>query len=146
MLGSHAIKLWSKTQVLIAISSGEVELYAILRAVAKSLGVMSMMRDMGYRVSGQIWSDASVALGIIHRKGMGTTRHIDNGLLWIQQTAAEQRLKFQKVLGKHNPADLLTKHLDQATSEGHTETLNYKFNIGRAREAPKIAHDLAIRR
>ena len=69
---------------------------------------------------------------------MGQARHIDIGLLWIQQTAADQRLKSQKVLGKHNPADLLTKHLDQATSEGHTQTLHYKRSIGRAREAPTL--------
>ena len=138
MLGTHTIKTWSKTQSLIALSSGEAELYATLRAAAESLGVMSMMKDLGYHIMGQIWSDASAALGIIHRKGLGKTRHIDTGLLWIQQTAAEQRLKFAKILGKHNPADLFTKHLDQATNEGHTATLQYRFNIGRAREAPKL--------
>ena len=105
MVGTHAIKVWSKTQSLIALSSGESELYATLRAAAEALGVISMMRDMGYSVSGEIWSDASAALGIIHRTGLGKTRHIDTGLLWIQQTAAEQRLRFQKVLGKNNPAE-----------------------------------------
>ena len=126
-IGRHCVKGWSKTQSLIALSSGESELYATLRAAAEALGIIAVMRDMGYHVSGEIWSDASAALGTIHRTGLGKTRHIDNGLLWIQQTAAEQRLRFQKVLGKHNPADLFNKYLDQATSEGHTTTLQYKF-------------------
>ena len=82
-----------------------------------------MMRDMGLLSSGEIWSDASAALGIINRTGLGKTRHTDTGLLWIQQTVAEQRSKFSDVLGKRNPADLFTKYLDQATSEEHTGTL-----------------------
>ena len=53
----------------------------------------------------------STALGIIHRKGLGKTRHIDTRLLWIQQMAAEHRLKFAKVLGKINLADIFAKHL-----------------------------------
>ena len=137
-LGTHVLKGWSKTQSLIALSSRESELYATLRAAAEALGVMSMMKDMGYQVSGEVWSDASAALGIIHRKGLGKIRHIDTGLLWIQQTAAEQRLRFQKVLGKNNPADLFTKYPDQKTSEGHTSTKHYYFNTGRAKEAPKL--------
>ena len=115
MTGAHATKTWSKTQSLIALSSGEAALYATLKASAESLGVLSMLRDMGYTVSGEIWSDASAALGLINRTGLGKTRHIDTSVLWIQQTAAEQRLRFHKVLGKDNPADLFTKHLDQST-------------------------------
>ena len=59
--------------------------------------------------------DASAALAIIKRKGLGRTRHIDTGLLWIQQSAAEGRLSYHKALGTVNPADLMTKHLDQST-------------------------------
>ena len=69
---------------------------------------------------------------------MGKTRHIQTGLLWIQQTAAEQRLKFNKILGKNNPADLFTKHLDERTNHTHTKALGYKFTAGRAEEAPKL--------
>ena len=40
MLGSHTIKTWSKTQTLVALSSGEGELYASLKASAEALGLM----------------------------------------------------------------------------------------------------------
>lgn len=88
VLGTHVTKGWSKTQSLIALSSGESELYATLRTAAEALGVMSMMTDLGSSIKGEVWSDASAALGIIHRVGLGKSRHIDTGLLWIQQTAA----------------------------------------------------------
>ena len=138
MFGGHVLKGWSKTQSLIVFSSGEFELYATLRASAEALGTMAMMKDLGCQVGGEIWSDGSAALGISHRIGLGKTRHIDTGLLWIQQTAAEQRLTFPNVLGKNNPADLFAKYLDQVTSENHTATMKYEFTTGRAREVPKL--------
>ena len=137
-MGKHMLKGWSKTQFLVALSSGESELYAPFKAAAEALGMMSMLKDLGWRVIGEVWGDASAALGIIHRRGLGKTRHIDTGLLWIQQTAAERQVKFGKVLGKHNPADLYAKHLDVATIDRHTATLACEFTEGRAKEAPKL--------
>ena len=109
MVGEHAIKGWSRTQSLVALSSAESELYATLKASAEALGLIAMMRDLGYLLSGEVWGDASAALGIIHRHGLGKTRHIDISLLWVQETAANKRLQYRKVLGRDNPADFFTK-------------------------------------
>ena len=86
----------------------------------------------------KVYGDASAALGIINRIGLGKTRHIDTSLLWIQLIAAARRLEFHKVLGKNNPGDLYTKYLDVATSDAHVKTLQYEFATGRAQEAPKL--------
>ena len=123
MLGRHTLKGWSKTQTLIALSSGESELYVALNASAEALGLVALLKDLGYNVKGEIWGDASAALGIIKWRGLGRTRHIDSGLLWIQQTAADQRLKYAKVLGKENLADLFTKFLDAVASATHIQKL-----------------------
>ena len=138
MLGSHALKSWSKTQAFIALSSGESELYATLKASAQTLGLLAMLHDYGVKVSSEIWGDAQVALGIIHRKGQGKTRHVQTGLLWVQQLSAEKRLKFGKVWGKLYPADLFTKYFDQNTVEQHVARSNYAFAEGRASETPKL--------
>ena len=45
MLGGHLIKSWSKTQRFIALSSGESEFYAALKASAEALGLLSMLTD-----------------------------------------------------------------------------------------------------
>ena len=66
MVGTHVPKAWSKTQSFIALSSGESELYATLLAAAEALGVISMMKDFGCNFNGEVWSDSSAALGIIH--------------------------------------------------------------------------------
>ena len=39
-IGRHIIKGWSKTQALVAVSSGESELYAALKVAAETLGIM----------------------------------------------------------------------------------------------------------
>ena len=137
-IGSHTIKGWSKTQSLIVLSSGESELYAILKVAAEGLGISVVLSDFGWRMEGQVWGDASAALGIIHRKGLGKTRHIDTGYVWAQEVAAKEGLKFRKALGKDNPADFYTKHLDEKTSGHHTKTLAFKFKDGSAEEAPQF--------
>ena len=86
-----------------------------------------MMKDFGYEIKGEILGDASAALSIIHRKGSGRTRHIDTGLLWIQQTAAEKRLEYSKVLGTINPADLMTKYLTSEVITAHSGRLSADF-------------------
>ena len=91
-----------------------------------------------------MYGDASAALGIIHRKGLGRTRHIDTGLLWIQQTAAEKRLKYFKVLGKDNPADLFTEYLSAEVSTHHRDFLGIYFKDGRAKSAPQLQHLKAL--
>ena len=50
-------------------------------------------------------ADASAALGIIGRTGLGKMRHVDTSYLWLQQQSIKYKIKFQKVLGTENPAD-----------------------------------------
>ena len=97
-----------------------------------------MLNDLGWHMKGEVWGDASAALGIINRRGLGKTRHIDTGHLWIQEVPAKDRLKFKKVLGRDNPADLYTKYLDEKTSMHHIRTLAYNFTEGRSEEAPQL--------
>ena len=68
--------------------------------------MLATMKYFGYQLRGEVGSDANAAIGIINGIGFGKARHIETGLFWIQQTAAQQRLKFNKVLGKDNLADL----------------------------------------
>ena len=123
---------------MIALSSGESELYASLKASAETLGVLAMLKDLGWRMHGEVWGDANAALGIINRRGVGKTRHIETGVWWIQQTAAEIRLQYKKVFGTNNPAELFTKHLDERTSKHHIVNLGYQAAEGRAEGAPRL--------
>ena len=48
-------------------------------------------------------------------------RHIDPGHLWIQETSADKRAKYQKAEGSVNLADLTTKALPAQVAHEHTE-------------------------
>ena len=96
-----------------------------------------MMKGLGCQSVGEVWGDVSAALGIIHRHGLGKTRHIDTSLLRIQEMAASKRLKCMKTLGKENPAELFSKYLDNKTSDYHLNQLAFEYSHGRASEPPQ---------
>eukprot|EP00973_Karenia_brevis_P074420 10339930-Karenia_brevis.AAC.1 len=96
-LGKHLIKTWSKSQSLVALSSAESELYACVKAASEALGIMSIMKDFGQRTHARLFADASAALGIIARKGLGRVRHIDTSFLWTQEISTKREIEFQKV-------------------------------------------------
>ena len=48
------------------------------------MGMLAMARDLGLDLCGRISNDASAALGIIQRQGLGKLRHIATQFLWIQ--------------------------------------------------------------
>jgi hypothetical protein len=74
---SGGVLSWSKTQSTVALSSAESELYGLVKCVAEVLRIKSAMERWGIEIKGVIKSDASAALGIIQRQGVGKMRHLD---------------------------------------------------------------------
>ena len=111
-IGQHTIRTWAKTQETIALSSGEAELYAAVKAGCETLGVKAIMEDLGWSPQIKLMTDASAAIGTLSRAGMGKMRHINVNTLWLQQKTAKRIFKIMKVDGKENPADAFTKPLD----------------------------------
>jgi translation elongation factor EF-4 len=138
MIGGQLIKSWSKSQTTVALSSAESELYACIKASCEGLGMLSMMKDYGFTMKGEIRSDASAALGIIARNGLGKMRHLDTTYLWIQEVSAEKKLLFDKVDGKENIADMMTKHVPKELSEDLSERMAVEFRSGRHEKAPEL--------
>ena len=138
MFNGHLLKSWAKSQAVVALSSAESELYACIKASSEGLGIMSMLADFGIESKGEIWSDASAALGIIARNGLGKMRHLDTSYLWVQEVSAMKRLRYEKVDGKKNAADLMTKNVSRELSEAHCDKLNVKILEGRHPMAPTL--------
>ena len=140
MMGGHMINMWSKTQATIALSSAEAELYATVKASAESMGIASLLKDFGIKMKTHVFGDASAALAIIARRGLGRVRHLDTSYLWVQEKAATEELIYNKVAGQHNIADLFTKALDWQTILFHTENIGSKFTEGRDAMGYQVAH------
>ena len=138
-IGEHLIKAWSRTQQCVTMSSAEAELVAMVKASAEALGVLSKAKDVGNEITRKaaILGDSSAALAVAGRKGCGKLRHINVGLLWIQEKQESEQIDYRKVAGAINSADLMTKHVSQAVMEGHCHRLGQRFCEGRAKEAFK---------
>ena len=125
--GSLLIKLWCKTQVVVALSSTEAEFYGLVRASAETMGLISMYKDLGTHMNGVVLGDASAALAIVARRRLGKLRHLDTNYLWIQDKAAKGDLNFKKVAGVDNGADLFTKTLSWNEIQSHIHKLSSQF-------------------
>ena len=110
MFGNHCIKTWSVTQGYIALSSGEAEYYGAVRGASQALGLTAMLSDLGVKAGVELMVDASAAIGIARRRGLGKLRHIELNELWLQDQVARGRLSISKLDGKNNFSDSLTKY------------------------------------
>ena len=140
LLGSHPIKHWSVTQTTIALSSGEAELGGICRGASIALGLQSLASDLGIKLRVEILTDATAAIGICRRRGLGKIRHLHVSDLWIQDRLRSGDFKLTKVLGTENPADFLTKHVTRDVMVRHMEFIGLKSEAGRAGSAPTLEH------
>ena len=69
MWSGQFVKAWSKTLVVLALSSGESELVAVVRAETEGLGLQSILSDFDLSRHVAIKSDATAAIGTVHRLG-----------------------------------------------------------------------------
>ena len=138
-LGDHVVKSWSSTQSIIALSTGEAELYAINRSAATALGLQSLLVDLGVQLDIRIFTDATTGKSIATRRGLGKVRHISVNELWIQEKVSTGIITIFKIKNKFNPADLLTKHLSKDEIAHIVDALGHQFTEGRNSEAPELA-------
>ena len=75
---------------------------------------------------------------MVHRQGLGKTRHIQIEYLWVQRAVSKGKLGVVKVGTNANPADLMTKHLRAEVANAHLDTLRFYVSTGRAASAPDL--------
>ena len=95
-------------------------------------------RDPGIDFSIQVFTDASAALGIVRRRGLGRIRHLDVTDLWLQEQVRNRNkeLEILKVAGAENMADLLAKKLGRPDMTKHLTNMNIFPGDSRPSAAP----------
>ena len=132
-IGGHYIKGWSSTQSSITLSSAEAELTAMTKAVAETLGIINIAKDLGADLRGVVYADSSAALAIADRKGSGKLRHINVKMLWVQEREQRGDVELRKIHGLVNPADLMTKYMNAVRMGELMRRLGQHARQGRAR-------------
>ena len=138
MVGSCLVKHWSKTQSTIALSSGEAELGGIAKGMAESLGLQSICRDIGMELRIRVHSDATAAIGIAKRRGLGRIRHLHTADLCIQEKIRSGQIELVKIPGVENPANIFWKYVPKAIMDAALIRLSLVFLDGRSAIAPRI--------
>ena len=75
MFGGRCLKSWSLTQKVGTLSSGEAEYYGLVKSGSQGLGIRALLGDLGVGRTVILNTDASAAIGIASRRGLGKFRH-----------------------------------------------------------------------
>ena len=131
-LGQHLIATGSTTQIPISLSSGEAEFYAMVKGASEMLGLTSIAKDLNVDLLGQIHSDSSAAIGIVHRRGLGKVKHMHTQYLWVQERVRSKDFSLHKIRTDDNTADLMTKYLIRVKIDLCMKNISQEVRQGRA--------------
>ena len=132
MLGKHCIKTWCASQGAFALSSAEAEFYAMIEAITRAKGLLSLSSEMGFgEVSNvvHLGTDSSAAKSFVSRRGLGKMRHVEIRDLWLQKEVREGKVLVHKVVGTENPADLMTKILTASEIGDRLRGMNIRMDM-----------------
>ena len=68
------------------------------------------MKELGLELKIRLKTDASAAIGIASRRGLGKIRHIEINQLWLQAKVQDKTILLNKVDGTKNMAGSTTSH------------------------------------
>ena len=114
-LGRHCLKHWSTTQAVDALSSVEAEFYGAAKGASALLGCVSFGKDLGLPMKGRIHTNITAAMGMVIRRGLGKTRHINANCLWVQVRLHASGFTAHKGGTDDNVGYLFTKCLNRCS-------------------------------
>ena len=117
MIGAHCVTHWCRGQAVIALSSGEAEYYSLVTLVAEMCGADSLAKDWNLDYKFGVNMDATAAIGMAGRRGLGKVKHIHTVFLWVQERLQEHKAVVKKQHTTDMLADILTKYLPRETLE-----------------------------
>ena len=86
-------------------------------------------------------SDATAAISLANRKGLGQARHIEVNQLWLQGKVASGEVRIENVAGDKNLADALTKAVDGNKLGEHMRRTGGVLEEGRHQLAPEVGEE-----
>ena len=103
------------------------------------MGIRSLAQDMHWPLKLRVHSDATAAIGIAKRRGLGKLRHSHTMDLWVQEKTRNGDVELLNILGSENRADIFTKYVDRGILDAALLKINCFVMDGRAKCAPASA-------
>ena len=122
--GQHVLRSWSKDQTVIAMSSGEAEVYAACMAALQAMGTESMAPDSGVHLAP--WNCKWTPVRPLESSA---GRDLENGgtwtssYLWLQSALRGRQVDLKKVQSESNMAGLGAKAPEQDKIDRHMKNL-----------------------
>lgn len=102
----------SRTQSTPALSSAKAEVIAAGEAVKEATWLEHVVEEIeGEEITVEVHCDATTAIGLMKRRGVGRVKHLELRQLWIQEQVEAGRVVVEKVSTEENPADMFTNPL-----------------------------------
>ena len=96
MRGGHCLKVWTKKQQVVSLSTAESELYAAVKTASDGLGIQSVARDLGIVCGLNLHMDATATMCLVNRRGLGKAKHVEVQHLWLQEASKSKRYVTEK--------------------------------------------------
>ena len=82
-----------------------------------------MVAELEYDHAVSVSTDASAAVGIVLRHGIGKIKHLHVKQMWVQEKVREGELSVRKIPRENNAADLLTHHFTEKEASLHLKAM-----------------------
>ena len=139
MRGKQLLQHWNSTQTTVALSSGKAELTGICRGASLGVAIQAIWADLGPAFSHSVHSDATAAIGMCRRRGLGKIRHLAVADLWVQDKVRSGDFQHLEIAGAHIQADALTKHISKPDIRKHLAFMNLELAQSSAETAPTLS-------
>ena len=133
---NYQIKVWSKTQSFVALSSTESDLYALVKARAEAMGFQSVIRDLRQSWSTLVYSDASQRRLWYNARAWGDSRVLQF-VVRAELERAEGRAPCEERWGSDDSVDICTKVFNAELTKKHVSAMDGRFSAGRTNGKPK---------
>ena len=127
MQGRHLIHHWSRTQGIVALSSGEAELNASVKGVSEGLQLKYVAEALGRKLRIELFGDSTAAKGILMRSGSGSVKHLSTKQLWVQGKVEKGEVKVTKIKRTVNVADSCTHAWGKGEADRHFRVAGVKW-------------------
>ena len=120
------VAFWGKTQMNVALSSGEAELNSAVKGVSELIGFCELVQEIvGDPCKVSLRTDASACKGMLLRKGCGRVKHLSTKQLWCQGAVSAYGITVIKIPRVENSSDLLTHCLSSPAIDSHLNRMGF---------------------